>query len=319
MWVVWLVAGVLIVLLLGARYLQGRNIQWPSLPALPQVELAPIKAFAVKGWEALVSLMPEEEAKPVEEPLPLMSVAPIVAVDEAPSAELLKLRQQLTDAEDKIKQLELVVQQKDQAIAQEISLRGQSLVAQYARLIERALTEGQPFPWELEQLQRITQGQGGEVAELAQQLLPYAAGVASREMLQEEFRTLSAEVFLRWKKREAGGGVSSALSQMLQQIIRIRRVGLVEGDDPEAILARAEYYLEKGQLKEAHTEMQALVTDYTVLVSPWLKQAELRLEAEKLLVALHGIAERAPSLNKDKHDQNTPHGDLANPQETPAP
>ena len=251
----------------------AKEVEWSelklNLPTLPNITFfttAPIPA-------------PVVEKKVVEEPI-------------SRSRETEILKQQLADAANRIQQLQYVVQEKDKALQYEIALRGQSLLGQYARLIEHALEKGLPFPWELEQLKHFSDNNMPEATRLVQELTPYAQGVASMEKLKEDFRTLSDDIYVRWKKEDTATGFRAVFWRMMHQLISIRRVGMVEGNSPEAIVARAEFHLNKGDIPQAMLELAAFRGSYATIAAPWLEEAQLRLEALKLIQELHELAQK---------------------------
>ena len=185
-----------------------------------------------------------------------------------------------------------MVQEKDKALQYEIALRGQSLLAQYARLIEHALEKGLPFPWELEQLQHFADSHMPEAEGLVRALTPYAQGVASVEKLQHDFRIVSDEIYVRWKKEDTDNGIGGVFWRMLHQLISIRRVGLIEGTTPDAIVARAEFYLNKGDVMQAAHELSSFKGSYASIVQPWMMEAKLRLEALQLIESLHALSQK---------------------------
>jgi len=268
----------------------GNKMAFPALPDMPSITLPEMPN--VSGLFTFAT--PEEEVVIADEQPP---VAEEYASDNDETA---TLKRQLTEAEEKIQQLQAIVQEKDQAIQREITLRGQSLLAQYARLMERALEDGLPFTWELEQFQRISESNNNtEAATLGHALVPYAQGVSSDKKLRDDFDVLSSEIYTRWKKETAGAGVKAGLSRMFQQIISIRPVGLVEGDTPDAILARTQYFLEQKNLREAREQLQALDGEYALISKAWLEQSALRIEVEKNMQALRDFAQKiAPSSQK---------------------
>lgn len=281
---------VIIILLVWAQY--GKKLALPKLPEMPVITVPNMPD--IFGLFGTASSEDKKEEVVVDEETP---VAEEYASDDA---ETKILKQQLAEAEDKIQQLQSIVQEKDQAIQREITLRGQSLMAQYARLMERALEEGLPFTWELEQFQRISESNNNtEAATLGHALVPYAQGVSSDKKLREDFDVLSSEIYTRWKKETAGAGIKAGLARMFQQIITIRPVGLVEGDAPDAILARAQYFLEQKNLREAREQLQTLESEYALLSKAWLEQSALRMEVEKNMQALRDFAQKiAPSSQK---------------------
>ena len=281
----------------------AKQLRWPDIniklhmPHLPDLS----KLFPDKPVEKIKEPEPAEKEEAVL-PSPAEKISPVPSEAE-------QLKQQLLEAEQRIQQLESTVQQKDKALQYEVALRGQSLLAQYARLIEHALEKGLPFPWELEQLQHFSDNNMPEAVNLVQALAPYAQGVASVEKLQEDFKTMSDEVYIRWKKEDTTTGIRAMFWRMMHQVISIRRVGLVEGHSPEAIIARAEYYLNKGDVAQAVQELSVFQGSYANIVQPWVAEAKLRLEALKLMQGLHALAQKVtsgPALDAPKNVPDLP-------------
>ena len=72
--------------------------------------------------------------------------------------------------------------------------------------------------------------------------------------------------------------------QSLSNLVTIRRApGMVAGDDPDAILARAEFNLQAGDLTAAVAEMQALDGAAAETATGWVADAEARLAAETVV------------------------------------
>lgn len=203
------------------------------------------------------------------------------------------LKEKLAKVEEKTRQLESALEDKQKALQHEMTLRGQSLIAQYARLIEHALEKGLPFPWELEQLQHAMGDRIPEADKVLQELTPYAQGVPSPEKLRQDFKNMEEEVYNRTRKEGKSTGFLASVSQMMHKVISVRRVGLLDGDTPEAIVARAEYYLDKDQMAQAVAELSAFKGSYADIVEPWIKQAKLRLEAVQLARELRELAQKS--------------------------
>jgi hypothetical protein len=298
--VLWVIAVVIVLTLLTSPYLRQvklQEIQWPQIE-WPEINITLPNMPDFSGFFA---------AKPLEEKTPEKPVMPVVIVEEKSPEEIQEaeeLKRQLAEAQSKIQQLETTVQEKDKALQYEITMRGQTLLAQYARLIEHALQKGLPFPWELEQLQHFSDSHMPEAASLVQALAPYVQGVASYEKLRTDFRTVSDDIYVRWKKEDTDSGLSAAIARMLRQLISIRRVGLVEGSSPDAIVARAEYYLNKENIERAAEELSAFQGSYATIVAPWIAEVKLRLEALKLTQSLHTLAQKVapnPALDAPKN------------------
>eukprot|EP00753_Platysulcus_tardus_P019835 PLAT7570.4.p3 GENE.PLAT7570.4~~PLAT7570.4.p3 ORF type:complete len:110 (+),score=53.55 PLAT7570.4:401-730(+) len=66
----------------------------------------------------------------------------------------------------------------------------------------------------------------------------------------------------------------------------IEETGNVAGDDPEAIFARADYRLSRGELAAALTELDALSGLSARVVQDWATEARLHLLVEQAITAL---------------------------------
>jgi len=78
-------------------------------------------------------------------------------------------------------------------------------------------------------------------------------------------------------------GLLSHLASSLASVLRFRRRGLVEGDDPLSVMARAEYYLNEKDLDSAARELNQLKGAAKELLHDWLAAARRRLEVQQAL------------------------------------
>lgn len=149
----------------------------------------------------------------------------------------------------------------------------------FDRLKERIL-QGKPFTPELERLQRTVESD----ATLLAVTLPLAevsdAGLPTAESLRRDFASASAP--LRNPPPAADAGWLAAVLHNMQQLIRIRKVGDVKGDDVEAILARAEAALEADDVEKAAREITALGSPNEALRT-WLINTKRYLERDRVL------------------------------------
>ena len=142
----------------------------------------------------------------------------------------------------------------------------------------------------------LVDGLAAEDADLKAALAPLAghaaSGIAALPSLQASFGEMAGQVVAAARGGEEGDWVGKTLRKV-SEIVTVRPVGLVEGDDPGAVLARAEVKLEAGDLAAAVTELDALNGAAAEGAAGWRQQAEARLEAEK---ALSLLATRAATL-----------------------
>jgi hypothetical protein len=103
---------------------------------------------------------------------------------------------------------------------------------------------------------------------------------------------------------------------MLHQIISIRKVGMIDGDSPEAVIARAEYHLKKGDIAQTYEELSAFEGSYASIVKPWMEQAQLRLKALTFVSRLKEMAHQAVPLTQQAAPEDFKN-DLAKPKARP--
>jgi uroporphyrinogen-III synthase len=78
----------------------------------------------------------------------------------------------------------------------------------------------------------------------------------------------------------------------------VRPLGPVEGAAAEAVVARAEAHLEKGDLASALGELDALSGPAAEAAAPWRAKAEARLAAQGALQRLGGLLLAAHAAGK---------------------
>ncbi len=142
----------------------------------------------------------------------------------------------------------------------------------------------------------LIQGLAAEDADLTAALAPLAdhaaGGIPALPGLQASFGAMASKVVAASRGGEEGDWVGKTL-QKVSEIVTVRPVGLVEGDDPGAVLARAEVKLEAGDLAGAVAELDGLSGAAAEGAAGWRQEAAARLDAEK---ALSLLATRAASL-----------------------
>lgn len=136
--------------------------------------------------------------------------------------------------------------------------------------IEAALQNGQPFDAALGILDPLLDG--GAPAALG---AVAATGVATETSLRTAFPDAARAALAAARGAEDPGGVGAFL---------IRRLGLRstaprEGDDPDAILSRAEAALEAGNLAAGLAELETLPETARLAMADWIAAARARAEA----------------------------------------
>lgn len=120
--------------------------------------------------------------------------------------------------------------------------------------LKTAIDRGGPFLAELDTLRSIAP-EDPVVKELADVA---ATGVPTRTELRESFRPAADAMLDALHRPDPDQGIFDRLVSSAMSGIRVRPVGSVEGDTPEAVIARIEDKLDNGNLKGASLEWDSL-------------------------------------------------------------
>ena len=154
--------------------------------------------------------------------------------------------------------------------------------AAVARVIT-AVDNGDAFVEELDALQDASDVQVPEVLTAAA-----PEGVATLGALQSRFPNVARDALSAARAQRTGSG--SGLGAFLERQLGARSVTPQQGDDPDAVLSRAEAAVRRGQLDEALSEIETLPDAARAAMGDWIAQAETRLEAvraaQELMAAL---------------------------------
>ena len=150
-----------------------------------------------------------------------------------------RLDERLTEAEQKIDK-----PRTDVEMARAISVTA----------LKSAIERGGPFLAELDTLAGIAPDDPS-----IEQLKPYAAtGIESRAELVRKFPATADAILSAIHQPDTSGGLGERLMASALSVIKVRPVGNIEGESPEAIVARMEDKLRNGDLKGAELEWQNL-------------------------------------------------------------
>jgi hypothetical protein len=151
----------------------------------------------------------------------------------------------------------------------------QSAAAQTAiARIVAALSSGQPFTAEIAELQ------ANGIQDVPSVLTDAAeTGVATMTSLQARFPD-AARAALTAVRADAPAGTGGGLGRFLKNQLGARSVTPREGDDPDAILSRAEFAMHQGQLAEALAEVDALPDGAKAPLADWMADAQTRQAAQ---------------------------------------
>jgi uroporphyrinogen-III synthase len=146
-----------------------------------------------------------------------------------------------------------------------------------------AIAFGRPYQLELESVKVLSARAGAPITIDDPGIIAHATtGIATIDTLRARFDDNAGRVLRATAVPDGVGGWLARSFERLFAIITIRRVdGLVQGNMPSAILARAGAYLRDGNLAAALTEMDALQGPAAEAAQPWVDEARARVAAER--------------------------------------
>ena len=149
-----------------------------------------------------------------------------------------------------------------------------------------AVDRGDPYQSELRAARRVATPDEGPAIEA---MTPTAAnGVPRRDALVAAFPALSADI-LRAAALPAESGFWQRALFRLTSLVSIRRLD-GQGDDPPAVVARAERRIKEGDLAKAAQDLSALQGRPLELATPWIQAATARLAVDRALSELSAAA-----------------------------
>lgn len=170
--------------------------------------------------------------------------------------------ERLADAEKRLEE-----PRNDVEMARAIALSG----------LKTAIDRGGPFLSELEALRSISPED-----QTVQALSGIAAaGVSSRVDLARDFAPVADEILDAIHAPAEGESWSDRLLNSASSLVKVRPIGNVEGDTPEALVARIEDKLRNGDLKGAYLEWQALPEAGKAVSQDFADKLDARIKAEE--------------------------------------
>ncbi|RYH10003.1 mitofilin family membrane protein [Tropicimonas sp. IMCC6043] len=171
----------------------------------------------------------------------------------------------------------------DAAAAAEKALRAERELA--LADIQTALADGSPFSDALAKLDGV---------EIPAPLSAAAAdGVATWLELQDTFTLAAREALTASRSEMTGGSAADRAATWIQNQLGVRSLAPSEGDDPDAVLSRAEAALGEARLTDAVNELSGLPDGGRQIMADWIAKAKTRAEA------LAAADELAASLAKN--------------------
>lgn len=144
----------------------------------------------------------------------------------------------------------------------------------------------EPFAGELASLERLAPTSRGirALRELAEQ------GAPTRATLVGEYPAAAARAARAAEGETDSDGFFEGLGRWFRSIFSLRRIGDLEGDSADAILARAERRVREGDLEGALSQLQSLPEPARDAMADWTARAERRVEIERRINALRAQA-----------------------------
>ena len=145
--------------------------------------------------------------------------------------------------------------------------------------LKAAIDRGGPFVTELETFATVASDDPA-LAEL-QAFGP--TGVPSRNELQRQFPDVANAMLEAIYQPDPQQGIGSRLLESAMSVVKVRRVGNVEGDTPEATIARLEEGLRSGDLQAAVREWDALPEPAKAASQAFKASLDARIRVENLV------------------------------------
>lgn len=152
--------------------------------------------------------------------------------------------------------------------------------------LRAALARGGDAGAERAALRTLASGQPRLAAALAQVEDRLAASPPPPEELRARFPGLAAAALRAARATAPSSGWWEAALSRLSALAAVRRVGEVEGEDAEALLARAERRLQAGELAAAIDLVARVAGPAAPVLAPWLAQARARAALDDALAGL---------------------------------
>ncbi len=147
--------------------------------------------------------------------------------------------------------------------------------------LKTAIDRGGPFLAELDALKSIAANDPA-VTGLAEDA---KTGVAPRADLVRDFPAVADAMLEATQHSDPNQGIFSRLMDSASSVIRVRPVGSVEGEGPEAVVARIEDKLTNGDLKGASLEWEALPEPAKTAGADFKTKLDQRIRVEGLIDA----------------------------------
>ncbi|MDB6452738.1 COG4223 family protein [Falsirhodobacter sp. 20TX0035] len=283
-----LVLGGVLAALLGFGLARAIPGGWPVQDMAPLRSEIQRQAQEITALRDQIGALTIPSLTPLEGRVSALENPPVAPADL--QAQIEELRTQInsgTVGADLQGMIDRTQQELAEAQKQAESLRQQSqdtaqkaLVAAALTRIAGALDSGTPYTSAVEEIRAAG-------LEVPQPLVDGAEGVPALTTLQQEFPEASRAALDASLKVDGGTGIGNRLGAFLRAQTGARSLAPREGNDPDAILSRAEAAVQEGNLNAALDEIGNLPLEGQAALSDWRALAERRMAAVDALAQMN--------------------------------
>ena len=149
--------------------------------------------------------------------------------------------------------------------------------------LQRETRSDEPFENGLQQVSAVS---GDKFAGTIEKLEPIAeVGAPTMTSLQKDFTAIATDISQSARLPSEETWYGQALHR-IASAVKFRRVDETDGDDVDAVVARAEEALDANDLDNAVAEIETLSGPAAEVAAPWLEKAKTRLTVEQSITGL---------------------------------
>jgi hypothetical protein len=148
-----------------------------------------------------------------------------------------------------------------------------------AAALKAGIDRGGPFETELQTFVTVA-GDDPAVADLQKFA---SAGVPARAELQRDFPRVADAMLEATAQRDPNEGIAGRLLSSAMSVVKVRRVGDVQGETPDAVVARMENALRNGDLQASAREWDALPEPAKAVSRDFKQKLDARIQVENLV------------------------------------
>ncbi|WDZ76345.1 hypothetical protein PWG15_17355 [Ensifer adhaerens] len=264
----------------------GQSVSEELQALRDQIAALPTPAAVVDNTalEGRIAALEQSASQPGTNGAPSAEVEPLKAQIDTLTKELAGLKTALADAQQAATTEKAELTSRIESAEQKLNEPVNDI--QMARAVavtalKSAIDRGGPFLAELDALRSIAPDEQA-VAALAQDA---QVGVPTRTDLRREFPDTADAMLDALNQPDPNEGIFDRLVSSAMSGIRVRPVGSVEGETPEAIIARIEDKLNNGDLKGAALEWEGLPAAAKPVGEAFKAKLDQRLRVEGVIDA----------------------------------